>query len=410
MYARSMILPDLRDRSKLDATSPTLLEDLGFIHKGGAGRFSLLPLGTLVLERMKNVHRKHMLAVGAVETTFLTLAPSETWRRSGRWDNFGPALIKTRLNSGAESCLTPTHEEAAVAIMADWLKSYRDLPINLFCTQKVYRDEPRPKSQLLRTHEFIMADSYSFHADPEDADACYKTMQAAFARSFEAYGLPCTVIHADNGLIGGSRSVEFQFAHSLGESQFVSCDCGYSGDADLLNEARACPECKASTVPISGIEVGHIFHLETTYSESMGLRVRAKDNHMIAPLMTCTGIGMTRSLQAAVLHHLTVTGIAWPADIAPYDIIISPKADADIEVRTLEATLVEKGLSVLVDDRAAPKAAKSALKALLNPPLHLSQNLGEWIVSLSNGRRVDVSAPLDFVREKVTPQSISLIV
>lgn len=409
MYASSMILPDLRERSKFDATSPTLLEDLGFVHKGGAGRFSLLPLGTLVFERMKDVHRKHMLAAGAVETTFLTLAPSETWRRSGRWDSFGPALIKTRLNTGAEACLTPTHEEAAVAIMADWLKSYRDLPINMFCIQKVYRDEPRPKSQLLRTHEFVMADSYSFHADPKDADACYVTMQEAFARSFEAYGLPFTVIHADNGLIGGSRSVEFQFAHPLGESRFVSCDCGYAGDADLLEGSGACPECGTQTVPLSGIEVGHIFHLETTYSESMGLRVRAKDNHMMAPLMTCTGIGMTRSLQATIMHHLNGAGIDWPAEIAPYDIIISPKTEVDEEVRTLEATLAKRGLSVLVDDRAVPKAAKTALGALLNPPLHLSQNLGEWTARFSDGRRIGVSEPLDFVRETVAGRNGSSI-
>ncbi|MEP3345028.1 MAG: aminoacyl--tRNA ligase-related protein [Litoreibacter sp.] len=393
MFASHMILPDLRNQSIFDRLSPTLLSDLGLIHKGAAGRFSLLPLGTLIFERMKKIHRRNMLAAGAIEATFLSLAPADTWRESGRWDSFGPALIKTKLHGDQAACLNPTHEEAAVTIMRDWLTSYRDLPKNLFCIQKVYRDEPRPKSQLLRTHEFVMADSYSFHQDSSDADTCYQKMQDVFSTTFAAYGLPCQIIHADNGLIGGSRSVEFQLPHELGESRFVACSCGYAADVSVLRKEGICNECGEEIEAIKGIELGHIFHLETTYSAKMSLRVRGQNNKMQHPVMGCTGIGMTRSLQSIVMSHLKESGVAWPKAVAPFDVVIQSDSNEKSQMIGIEANLAAKGVSVLADDRDVSKAAQNALTDFTSPPIVLKQVGAHWdAVAKGNSVETGISA------------------
>ncbi len=398
MLASTLWLPDLRRKDLFDPDNPTLMEDLGLVHKAAAGRFSLLPLGTMVLERMKDVYRTHMQRSGAVETVFLTMAPAEFWRSSGRWDSFGPALVKATLNGGGDICFNPTHEEAAVAILKGHLKSYRELPMNLFCIQKVYRDEPRPKSELLRTLEFYMADSYSFHVDVADAERGYLEMQAIFANVFEEFRLPYRVVHADNGLIGGPKSVEFQYAHALGESNFVACGCGYASDADLRSAGSPCPDCGGQMKSSRGIEMAHVFVLEDTYTTRMGLRFRNRQNVLVAPQMGCTGIGMTRVLQTLVLEHIHGDGIAWPAPIAPFDAVLVPQDAPGQEIQDLRDRLEALAVRCLLDDRPLPKGAKRALTDFLNPPFVVSERAARdgWQLS-APGQVGETLAPDDLI-------------
>jgi len=398
LLASSLCLPDLRRKAIFDAANPTLMEDLGLVHKAAAGRYSLLPLGVLVLERMKSVYRRCMIRANAAETVFVTMSPADIWRESGRWDGFGPALIKASLNGGGEICFNPTHEEAAVSILRNRLRSYRDLPVNLFCIQKVYRDEPRPKSELLRTHEFYMADSYSFHADGNDAERGYQQMQDVFSDVFERLSLPCRVIDADNGLIGGSRSVEFQYAHGLGESSFVSCECGFASDLDLSAAGPLCPDCGMQTKTLRGIEVAHVFMLEDTYSTRMKLRFRDHENKLAVPMMGCTGIGMTRVLQTMVLEHVHADGIAWPATVAPFELLIIPAGTPGPQINELLEMLEVRSVRYLLDDRNLPRGAKKAVTKVLNPRFTIFESAARdsWQL-LGPGQSVETISTTDLI-------------
>jgi len=371
MKASTLWLPDLTRSEPPSPQSPSLMEELRLIRKAANGIYTLLPLGTLVFERMKRVVRKHMLASGAQEAAFATMMPARLWQESGRWDGFGPALIKTTIRGDAAICFNPTHEEIAVAMIRDELRSFRQLPLNFFCIQKVYRDEPRPKSGLLRTSEFVMADSYSFHRDETDAEAGYRAIQQVYRNILADFELPFDLIAADNGVIGGSKSVEFQFRHPLGESKFARCDaCGYAGDDSLTPDHR-CPRCNGETVLHQGIELAHVFLLETRYSAAMGLTFRDQDNLKKPPLMGCTGIGLTRSLQAVVLNRAFAGGVAWPRAVAPFEAAIvlpaagSPGTQCLVD---LYHRITADGLQVLLDDRDMPQAPKKKLLDLIHPP------------------------------------------
>jgi prolyl-tRNA synthetase len=401
LLASTLRIPDLRSIN-FDPSSPSLLEDLCLIHKVAAGRYSLLPLGALILERMKDVFRIHMQRSGAVETVFLTMSPANLWQDSGRWESFGSALIKTKRISGEDICFNPTHEEMAVSIMKSSLRSYRELPVNIFCIQKVYRDEPRPKSELVRTHEFYMADSYSFHRDPEDAEHGYRKMQKVFANIFREYKLPHKIIHADNGKIGGSKSVEFQFEHSLGESRFASCDCGYACDLDIQPIGTPCPQCnKNITTVVNGIEVAHIFLLGSIYSERMNLRFRNADNSLVPPQMGCTGIGMTRVLHTLVLHHMYTSGIAWPTSVAPFDVILKLGNKPKHHMTNLRDRLEARSVRCLVDDRPLSVNAKESLVRFLNPQFVVSELASDTDWELSTLGQKDEKLNLKDIEQQI---------
>lgn len=359
--------PNIPAASRVKLDSPTLMEDLSLIRKATSGSFALLPLGAIVLERMKSVVRRQMIAAGAQEAVFATLAPQALWAESGRWESFGPALIKAQLGR-KQVCFNPTHEEVAVAMVRGHLRSFRQLPLNFFCIQKVYRDEPRPKSELLRTAEFVMADSYSFDRDLTSALETFEIMKGAYSQIVNEFGLEHTLIEADNGAIGGSRSVELQYEHPLGESRFVRCDqCAFASDADLLQVGTdRCPCCGAPIAARRGIEIAHVFLLEDQYSASMNLKFRDNDNTEKAPSMGCTGIGLTRSLQAVVLRHFDNGKIKWPRQLRPFEVAVVGRHEPAIAER-LYLNLSNRGCSPLLDDRHVTVPAQQEALRFFNP-------------------------------------------
>ncbi|GMV39272.1 MAG: proline--tRNA ligase [Myxococcales bacterium] len=226
--------PTLKEAPK-DAELPSheLLIRGGFIRKVAAGVYSFLPLGVRVLSKIEAIVREEMNRAGAMEVLMPTVQPAELWQESGRWAKYGPELLRFKDRKGSEFCLGPTHEEVVVDLVRRDVRSYRQLPINLYQIQGKFRDELRPRGGLMRGREFIMKDAYSFDATLEAARRSYDRMHEAYTRIFTRCGLDFRVVEADTGNIGGSASHEFQVLAETGEDSIVSCStCPYTANVE----------------------------------------------------------------------------------------------------------------------------------------------------------------------------------
>jgi prolyl-tRNA synthetase len=247
LFSRALI-PTMKD-APADATnvSHVLLSRAGYIRKVGAGIYDYLPLGYRVLRKVEAIVRQEMDRAGALEILMPALLPGELFKETGRWDLYGPTLFRIKDRKGGDYNLGPTHEEVVTDIARREIRSYRDLPKNLFQVQVKFRDEPRPRGGLLRGREFLMKDAYSFDADEAGANASYETMRQAYVRIFDRMGLTYRMVQADPGAIGGSISAEFQVLVDSGEDFIVACDtCGYAANVEVAT-VRAVDEPDAST-------------------------------------------------------------------------------------------------------------------------------------------------------------------
>jgi len=249
-YSRAFI-PTLKEVPK-DATVPShvLMLRAGYARMVGAGIYELLPLGTRVLHKIEQIIREEMDAAGAQELLMPTFLPSEYFKETGRWDVYGPTLLRVKDRKGGEYHLAPTHEEIITDVVRREIKSYRQLPLNLYQIQLKYRDEPRPRAGLLRCREFIMKDAYSFDVSEEAALQSYADMRDTYHRIFKRLGLEYRVVEADSGAIGGKQSAEFQVLAQTGEDWIVACDaCDYAANAEVAQAGRAEPPAVSSTEP-----------------------------------------------------------------------------------------------------------------------------------------------------------------
>src|SRR5687768_8285040 len=238
-YSKAFI-PTLKEAPK-DATTPShiLMLRAGYIRLVGAGIYEFLPLGLRVLNKIADVVRAEMDRAGAQEVLMPALLPKEYFEESGRWDNFNPPLMKLKDRKGAELHLGPTHEEIITDMVRRDVKSYRQLPLNLYQIQVKFRDEARPRAGLLRCREFIMKDAYSFDVSDEAALASYQRMRGAYAKIFERLGLEYRIVEADSGSMGGSTSAEFQVLAQNGEDSIAACTkCDYAANVEVA-EAKA---------------------------------------------------------------------------------------------------------------------------------------------------------------------------
>ncbi len=211
----------------------------GFIRRLAAGVYNLLPFGWRVVHKIESIVREEMNRTGSQEVLMPACIPAELWQESGRWEKYGPELLRFKDRKGAGFCFGPTHEEVIVEMVRRDVKSYRELPLNLFQIQSKFRDELRPRAGLMRGREFIMKDAYSFDLDVEQAGKSYDTMYAAYERIFKRCGLDFRAVEADTGAIGGSRSHEFQVLAETGEDTIVACDaCDYAANVEQA-ELRA---------------------------------------------------------------------------------------------------------------------------------------------------------------------------
>ena len=232
----ALYAPTLKeDPSDADIVSAKLLVRAGMIRKEAAGLYTFLPLGMRVLRKIENIVREEMDAHGGQEILMPFVQPAELWHESGRWDAYGPELLRVVDRHGNDFVLGPTHEEIITDLVKNELRSYKDLPRNLYQIQVKFRDERRPRFALLRGREFMMKDAYSFDADEVGLDASYALMRDAYINMCDRMGLDYRIVQADSGQIGGNASEEFMALADTGEAELVHCTCGYAADVEAAD-------------------------------------------------------------------------------------------------------------------------------------------------------------------------------
>lgn len=229
----SLYVPTLKeDPSEAEVASHRLLLRAGMIRRTAAGIYSFLPLGWRALHKIEQIVREEMDAIGSQELLMPAVQPSELWQESGRWDLYGPELMRLKDRHGRDFCLGPTHEELVTTLVRNEVRSYRQLPISLYQIQVKFRDEVRPRFGLLRGREFIMKDAYSFHATQESLEEHYEQMSGAYGRICERLDLEYRPVVAESGQIGGKVTTEFMALAEAGEADLVHCTCGFAANAE----------------------------------------------------------------------------------------------------------------------------------------------------------------------------------
>jgi len=368
-------MPTLKETpGDAEIASHQLLLRAGFMRKTASGIYSLLPLGWRVVQKIEQIVREEMDALKAQEMRLPIIQPEEMWRESGRWDAYGPELMRLKDRHERGWCLGPTHEEIISALISTDVKSYKQLPFALYQMNTKFRDEIRPRFGLLRGREFLMKDCYSFHADEADLDHYYELQAQAYGRIADRMGLNWRRVEADSGQIGGKVTAEFHAIADAGESDIVYCACGYAADIDTLSEGEAreiCPRCGIALKRARGIEIGQVFQVGVQYSEAMGVRFADIDGTEHLPLMGCYGWGITRSLAAAIEQNHDEHGMKWPTAIAPYQVcLIGIGKDEEVAsaLEEFASELNQAGFEVVIDDRNERPGTKFADADLIGWP------------------------------------------
>jgi len=404
MRLSRFFLPIAKETPKeAEIVSHRLMLRSGMIRQQAAGIYSWLPLGKRVLDRISQIVREEQNRSGALEIMMPTIQSADLWRESGRYDDYGKEMLRIEDRHERELLFGPTNEEMVTDIFRSYVRSYKDLPLNLYHIQWKFRDEVRPRFGVMRSREFLMKDAYSFDIDYESSKTAYDRMFVAYLRTFERLGLKAIPMRADTGPIGGELSHEFIILASTGESE-VFCDRAflemttpgegvdfadaeglarivrdwttpYAATEEMHDEAawNAVPE--AERLAARGIEVGHIFHFGTKYSEPMGATVTGPDGKEVPVQMGSYGIGPSRLIAAIIEASHDENGIIWPKGVAPFDVgLINMKpgdADCDVACETLYAELQAAGLDVLYDDEDTRAGAKFATMDLIGLPLQV---------------------------------------
>ena len=356
-----------------EGKSAKLLIRAGFIEKLMPGVYSFLPLGLRVLQNIENIIRDEMNNVGGQEILMPVLQPKENWQQTGRWQTFN-ALYKLKSREGKELALGPTHEEVVVPLAKKFINSYKDLPIYLYQIQTKFRDEPRPRSGLLRGKEFLMKDFYSFHESTKDLENFYEKMKKVYLETFKRLGLETKIVEASGGSFS-KYSHEFQVLSSNGEDEIIYCDCGFAQNKEIcgLRKNDKCPKCKRRAIKIArAIEVGNIFKLGTKYSEPFNLKFKTKKGDEKLVEMGCYGIGLSRTMAAIIETSSDEKGIIWPESVAPFKVHLLELGDQKKQAEEIYRTLQKAKIDVLFDDRQKVSAGeKFADSDLLGVPYRI---------------------------------------
>ncbi len=386
-------LPLLKE-SPADAqiVSHQLMLRAGMIRQSSAGIYSWLPLGFAVLKRVEQIVREEMDAAGCQEILMPGVQPAELWQESGRYEAYGREMLRFDDRHERPMLLGPTHEELITDIFRRCIRSYRDLPQNLYQIQWKFRDEIRPRFGVMRGREFLMKDNYSFDLDLKGAKRSYDNMFRAYLKTFKRMGLTAIPMRADSGAIGGDMSHEFQILASTGESE-VFFDAAFE-EIDLTADDLDIEELKAlyaatddehdaKAVPVAaerlrhgrGIEVGHIFYFGTKYSKAMGATVAGPDGDDVPVEMGSYGIGVSRLVGALIEANHDEKGIIWPEPVAPFTLgLINLRASdqpcTDL-TGDLYARLENAGVTVLYDDRDESPGVKFATMELIGLPFQV---------------------------------------
>jgi len=377
MKFSNLFIPTTKETPS-DATLPShqFLVRAGFINQQGSGLYNYMPLGKMVLDKIRAIVKEELDNAGCNEVQLGFVTPIELWEKSGRADTMGPEMLRIKDRKNSEFVLSPTNEEAIVELVKNRITSYKDLPVNLYQINIKFRDEARPRFGLMRGREFLMKDAYSFHESMEDLQKEFTHMEDTYKKIFTRLGLDFRVVEADSGAIGGTGSKEFHVLANSGEDTIVVCNsCEYGANIETIfedeEEVNSLNElsyeelqnkeveqkcaCGGKLVFKKGIETGHIFQLGNTYSEALDAKFLDSNGKSQPFEMGCYGIGISRIMAAVIEQSHDEKGCIWTKETAPYmiDIIVSnAKKEDELEAgMKIYEELKSNGIEVIIDDR-----------------------------------------------------------
>ncbi|MGF1641860.1 MAG: proline--tRNA ligase [Rhodospirillales bacterium] len=419
MRLSGYFLPTLKENpAEAQIASHRLMLRAGMIRQSSAGIYSWLPLGFRVLKKIEQIVREEQNAIGCHEMLMPTIQPAELWRESGRYDAYGPEMLRIGDRHQRDMLYGPTNEEQITEIFRTDVRSYRQLPKLLYHIQWKFRDEIRPRFGVMRGREFLMKDAYSFDIDKTGARRSYNKMFVSYLRTFERMGLKAIPMRAESGPIGGDMSHEFLVLADTGESEIAyhrdflamnwqESEIDFESDLQPIvdhftaryaaTDAERDPEQEKALgdalVTGRGIEVGHIFFFGTKYSQPMRASVTGPDGEPAFVEMGSYGIGVSRLAGAIVEAFHDNAGIVWPDSVAPFKVgLINLKADDPRCVEACDALydrLRRGGVDVLYDDRSERPGVKFAEMDLIGLPWQLvvgPRGLGTGMLELKNRR------------------------
>ena len=366
--------PTLRE-VPADATiaSHKLMLKAGLISQTAAGIYCWLPLGVRVLEKIQKVIDKTQEEIGACKVCLTTIQPADLWIESGRYNDYGKEMLRIKDRKDGAFLYSPTNEEQVTDLFRKYVKSYKQLPVNLYQIQWKFRDEIRPRFGVMRGREFLMKDGYSFNIDRDGAVQTYKAEFNAYMKAFKNLGLTPMPVQAASGAIGGNMSHEFHILAETGESTlyYDKSILGYSkydefADAYAVSDEKydtdSCPIPAEELGVSKGIEVGHIFYFGQKYSKSMNAFIMNENGEKIYPEMGSYGIGVSRLVGAIIEAAHDDKGIIWPKEVAPFNVHLVNLGTAIPECRDLAEEIYLKlcdlGVDVLYDDRKSTPGEK----------------------------------------------------
>jgi len=395
------LLPLLKENpSEAQIVSHRLMLRTGMIRQEAAGIYAWLPLGLRVLRKIEKIVHEEMQRAGAVELLMPTLQLADLWRESGRYDDYGQEMLRIKDRHEREMLYGPTNEEMITEIFRGTVKSYKDLPMNLYHIQWKFRDEQRPRFGVMRGREFLMKDAYSFDLDEASARKAYNRMFVAYLNAFSRLGLKAVPMRADTGPIGGDLSHEFIILADTGESA-VFCHKDlvdmpapgpdvdwddlqaivdertglYAATEEMHDEAAFGQIANDKQLSARGIEVGHIFYFGEKYSKPMNAVVSGPDGSQVTVHMGSYGIGVSRLIGGIIEASHDESGIIWPESVAPFDVaVINLRVgdDAcDAACSKAYKALTAAGRDVLYHDTDDRPGAKFASMDLIGIPWQL---------------------------------------
>lgn len=372
----------------------------GMVKQSAAGIYSWLPLGQRVLRKIENIVREEQDAAGAVELLMPTLQSADLWKESGRYDDYGQEMLRIEDRQGRDLIYGPTNEELVHDIFRQTVRSYKQLPLNLYHIQWKFRDEIRPRFGVMRGREFLMKDAYSFDVSEAAARTSYNKMFLAYLRTFDRMGLKAIPMKADPGPIGGDLSHEFIILADTGESEVfchkalvemgppardiaeedlqgvVDQRTAYYAATDEVHDSGEFEKvAEADRLTARGIEVGHIFYFGTKYSEPMNVTVAGPDGKNVFVEGGSYGIGVSRLVGGIIESSHDENGIIWPMSVAPYEVgLINLKSGNEATDKACEeiyTQLSDAGIEVLYDDTSERAGGKFSNMDLIGIPLQL---------------------------------------
>ncbi|MAL79715.1 MAG: proline--tRNA ligase [Sneathiella sp.] len=398
MRLSRFFLPTLKeDPKEAQIVSHRLMLRAGMIQQSSAGIYSWLPLGHRVLKNIEQIVREEQNRAGALEILMPTIQPADLWRKSGRYDDYGKEMLRITDRHERDMLYGPTNEEQVTDIFRSHVKSYKNLPLNLYHIQWKFRDEVRPRFGIMRGREFLMKDAYSFDLDYEGARTAYNNMFVAYLKTFARLGLQAIPLRADTGPIGGDLSHEFIVLADTGESEvFYHKDLlglktpekdSYTAEelqavvdewtsfyaaADDMHDPAKCDVPEGDLVSRRGIEVGHIFHFGDKYSQPFDAVVTGPDGKDVTVSMGSYGIGVSRLVGGIIEASHDENGIVWPENVAPFKVglinLKSGDGPCDAACDDFYGKLSAAGIEVLYDDTAGRGGEKFAKMDLIGLP------------------------------------------